>query len=330
LDRRHVLIALGAAAAFRAALAQQQGKVWRIGFLGLRSRPSAENPDPYYDAFVDQLRRLGYVEGKNLVIEGRFADGKYDRLPGFAAELVRAQVDIIVSHGTPGPRAALAATSTIPVVGLAANDPVASGMTTSLSRPGGNFTGLSLISVDVTQKQLDLLKTLRPRLSRVAVLMNPSNPSHPELFTTMKAAAAAKGIEVLPVEASTAEEIDRAFVAVARERPHGLLIMADSFFIAPLRNRQIARLANAQSIPSISPWREYVLAGGLMSYGQNIAEYYRRGAEYVDKILKGTKPGDLPIEQPSNIYLAINRKTATALRLAIPNELLLRVDEVID
>jgi putative ABC transport system substrate-binding protein len=315
--------------AFPAAMAQQ-AKIWRIGFLGLRSRPSAANPDPYYDAFIDQMRKLGYVEGKNLVIEGRFAEGKYERLPAFAAELVRAKVDVIVSHGTPGPKAALAATSTIPDVGLAANDPVASGMTTSLSRPGGNFTGLSLITVDVTQKQLDLLKTVRPRLSRVAVLMNPANPSHPTLFTSMKAAASTKGIQVLPMEASTADEIDRAFVTISRERPEALLVMADSFFTAPNRYSQIATLANAQRLPSIAVWRGYVTAGGLMSYGQDIAAYYRRGAEYVDKILKGAKAGDLPIEQPSTIYLAINRKTAKALRLTIPNELLLRVDEVVD
>jgi putative ABC transport system substrate-binding protein len=330
ITRRRVLCGL-AGLAFGAAqtvLAQQQTRVWRVGFLGLRSRPSSINPDVYYNAFVDQLRKLGYVEGKNLIIEGRYADGNYERLAQLAADLVRLKVDVIVTHGTPGPRAALAATTSIPVIGLAAIDPVGSGFATSLSRPGKNFTGLSLISVDVGQKQLDLLSTLRPNLSSVAILVNPGNPANATILKSLQAAAAAKGIKIFAAPASTSEEIDRAFGAIARERADALVVAADAFFIG--RFAQISQLSVKHGIPSIAPWREYVTAGGLMSYGQNLSEYYRRGAEYVDKILRGAKPADLPIEQPTNIHLAINRNTAKMLALSIPPELLLRADELVD
>jgi putative ABC transport system substrate-binding protein len=330
LARRRLLIALGAGAlaAPLRAFAQQQDKVRRIGFLAARTRSTSSNPDVYYDAFVQGMRELGYVEGKNLLIEWRFADGKIERLPGLASELVRAKVEVIATHGTTGTQAAQRATRTIPIVFGSANDPVASGFAASLARPGGNITGLSLISVDVSQKHLELLKTLVPRMSRVAVLVNPGNSSLPAVLKSIQAAAQQFGVKVLPADARTPEEIEHGFAAMRRERADAVIILNDTFFIG--QRRQITELAARNRLPSMFPFREDVEAGGLMSYGQNLADHYRRAATYVDKILKGAKPSDLPIEQPTKIHLAINRKTAKALGLKIPQELLLRADEVIE
>lgn len=329
MNRRDTVLALlSLSATPLSSLAQQQGKVWRIGFLAARSRSTSSSPEVYYDAFVQGLRELGYVEGKNLVIEWRFADGKYERLPALAAELVGMKVELIATHGTPGTQAAQRATSTIPIVFGSANDPVASGFAASLARPGGNITGLSLISVDVTQKHLELLKALVPRLSRVAILVNPGNSSLPATLKSVQAAAQQFGVKVLPVAARTPEEIERGFVFMRRERADAVIILNDTFFIG--RRRQITELAERNLLPSMFPFREDVEAGGLMSYGQNLADHYRRAATYVDKILKGAKPGELPIEQPTRIHLAINRKAAKRLGITVPQELLLRADEVID
>lgn len=274
------------------------------------------------------MRELGHIEGRNLVIEWRFADGQFERLPDLAAELARMKVDVIVTHSTPATQALQRATSTVPIVFAVAVNPVGSGFAASLARPGGNITGLSVIDVDPSPKRLELLKTMLPALSRVAVLVNPGSSVHPAIVKSVQAAGRDAGISVVPVSARTPEEIERGFAAMSQARAGGAIIADDAFFRG--RRQQIADLALKNRMPAIAPWREYVAAGGLMSYGQNIADSFRRAATYVDKILKGAKPGELPIEQPTRIHLAINRRTATALGLAIPQELLLRTDEVIE
>jgi ABC-type uncharacterized transport system substrate-binding protein len=308
--------------------AQEGGKVRRIGFLAPLSRSTPSHPDVFYDAFVQGMRELGYIEGKNLIIEWRFAEGKFERLPGFAVELARTNVDVIVTHSTPAIQALQRATSTVPIVFAVAVDPVSSGFAASLARPGGNITGLSVIDVDPGPKRLELLRTLLPALSRVAVLVNPGSSVHPAIVKSVQAAGQHAEISVLPVNARTPEEIERGFAAMSRERAEGVIIADDALFRG--QRQQIADLAAKNRMPAIAPWREYVSAGGLMSYGQNVAESFRRAAMYVDRILKGAKPGELPIEQPTRIHLAINRRTATALGVAIPQELLLRTDEVIE
>jgi putative ABC transport system substrate-binding protein len=327
--RRQLLFtAMGLLVAPLAAIAQQQSKVPRIGFLAARSRSTPSNPDVYYDAFMQGMRELGYVEGKNLLIEWRFAEGKSERLPGLAAELVRMNVELIATHGTPATQAAQRATSTIPIVFAAASGPVASGFVASLARPGGNITGLSLTTVDVSPKHLELLKIMIPRLSRIAFLMNPDTSSHPAILKSVQAAAQTIGVKVLPLQARNPEDFERSFEAMTRERIEALILAPDTFYI--WQRRQYATLALKHRMPTMFPFREQVEAGGLMSYGQNLADHYRRAASYVDRILKGAKPGELPIEQPTRLHLAINRKTAGALGLTIPQELLLRADEVIE
>ena len=328
ITRRKLLAGLGFGALAPAfpSLAQQP-KVRRIGFLALRSRSTAPNPDPYYDAFVKGMRELGYVEGKNLVTEWRFADGKYGRLPALATELVQMKVEVVVTQG-PGTQALQRVTSTIPIVFVVITDAVGSGVVANLARPGGNATGLSLMAVDLSPKHLELLKTMIPRLSSVAVLVNFGNAGHPAILKSVQAAAQQVGIEVLPVNARAPEEIERGFATMTRERAEAVIVAGDAFFVG--QRRQIAGLALKNRMPSMFLDRGDVQAGGLMSYGQNLTDFYRRGATYVDKILKGAKPGELPIEQPTKIHLAINRKTAKAFGLKIPQELLLRADEVIE
>ena len=328
--RRKLLLALvaGALAAPLGALAQQQGKIRRIGFLAARSRSILANPDVYYEAFEQGLRELGYVEGKNIAIEWRFADGNIERLPGLAAELVRMKVEIIVTHGTVATQTAQRATGTIPIVFAAATEPVGSGFAKTLTRPGGNTTGLALIATDVSPKHLELLRLMIPKLSRVAFLMNPDTSSHAPILKSVQAAAQSIGVKVLPVNARNADEFERGFDLMARERSNAVIIPPDTFYIG-LR-RELATLALKKRMPTMFSFREQVMAGGLMSYGQNLTDHYRRAATYVDKILKGAKPGELPIDQPDKIHLAINRKTAKTLGIAIPQEILLRADEVIE
>jgi putative ABC transport system substrate-binding protein len=325
--RRQFLVAAGALFALPRARAQVQGKVRRIGFLAPLSRSTPSHPDVFYDAFVHGMREFGYVEGKNLIIEWRFADGKFERLPGLAAELARLKVEVIVTHSTPATRALQRATGTIPIVFAVLVDPVGSGFAASLARPGGNITGLSVMDVDPSPKRLELLKTLIPALSRVALLVNPGTSVHPVIVKSVQAAGQQAGIKVLPVDARTPEDIEHGFATMTRERAEGAIIADDAFFRG--QRQQIADSAMKNRMPAIAPWQQYVAAGGLMSYGQNVADAFRRAATYVDKILKGANPGELPIEQPTRIHLAINRNTANALGLTIPQELLLRADEVI-
>jgi putative ABC transport system substrate-binding protein len=329
LRRRQILLSAGALLATPlAATAQQETTVRHIGFLAGRSRSTPSNPDVYYDAFMRGMRELGYVEGKNLLIEWRFAEGRAERLPGLAAELVRMKIEVIATHGTPATQAAQRATRTIPIVFAAASGPVASGFAVSLARPGGNITGLSLTIADVSPKHLELLKILNPRLSRIAFLMNPDTSSHPAILKSLQTAAQAIGVRVLPLQARNPEEFEQSFEAMTRERIEALILAPDTFYLG--QRRRYADIALKNRMPTMFPFREQVEAGGLMSYGQNLADHYRRAATYVDKILKGAKPGELPIEQPTTLYLAINRKTAKALGLTIPSELLFRADKVIE
>jgi len=328
ITRRRFLIALGAGvlAVPRGSLAQPQPKGARIGFLYYGSRQSALDTGRY-NAFVQGMRELGYVEGTNFVIEARFADGKHERLPAFAAELVRLKVDVIVATGTPTYRALQHAAATIPVVITVTFDPVGDGFAASMARPGGNITGLTLSAADLGPKLLELLKAAMPKLSRVAVLVQPGNPAHPQRVVRIMSAAQKVGIQVVLAEAGTVPEIEREFAMMTKERANATIILADGFFLQ--ESRPIAAQAVKHRLPSISQLREYAEAGGLMSYGPNSVDNFRRAATYVDKILKGAKPGELPFEEPTRYHLLINRKTALSLSLTIPQALLGQADEVI-
>ena len=307
-----------------AAEAQAPAKVPRIGFLS--ARPPTDNPY-FIESFWQGLRELGYVEGQNIAIEYRFAEGRPERLPALAAELVRLKVDVIVTGGPPAPEAAKQATGTIPVVFAVAADPVAVGLVASLARPGGNITGLASISGEVVGKQLELLKEVAPKISRVAVLQNSSNQAHRHTLRQAEGAARALGVQLHIVEAHTPPEIDAAFAAMRSQRVGGVLVLRDPLFLT--QRTQIAALAAKNRLPVVYGFREEAEAGGLMAYGASVPLMYRRAAIYVDKILKGAKPGDLPVEQPTKFDLIINLKTAKALGLTIPPSLLARADEVI-
>jgi putative ABC transport system substrate-binding protein len=327
-NRRKLLIALGAGAlaAPLGSFAQQQGKVWRVGILSARRSPVSLDSD-YYGAFPRRMSELGYVEGRNLIIEWRFADGEYERLPGMAAELVKLKADVILALGPPGAVAAQKATSTIPIVFVVSTDPVAAGLVMSLARPGGNITGLSNLAGDLSSKHLEMLLTLVPKLSRVAILLNPANSAHAAVLKNLQSAAQKAGIKALPVTAQTPQEIETAFSTMVRENAGAVMVALDPLFIQQVT--QIAVHATKHHLPSIFANREYAEAGGLMSYGQNQVDIYRRAAGYVDRIFKGGKPGDLPVEQPTKLELLINRKAAKALGLTVPQSLLVRADEVI-
>ena len=329
ISRRKFLIALGAStqAAPLYSRAQQHGKIWRVGFLSARRRPPVLDLD-YYGAFPRRLKELGYVAGGNLHIEWRFADGDYKRLPGMAGELVRLKMDAIMALGPPCVSAAQKATTSIPIVIVVSGDPVAAGFVKSLARPAGNITGLSNLAGDLSAKHLEMLLTMVPGLSRVALLVNPANPAHAEIVKNIHAAAQKAGIKALPVNAQTPQEIEGALVAAAKEQAGAVVVGLDPLFIQQVN--QIAIQAARLRLPSIFSNREYAEAGGLMSYGQNQVEIYRRAAEYVAKIFKGARPAELPVEQPTKLELFINRKTAKALGLAIPQSLLISADNVIE
>ncbi len=329
ISRRKLLIALGASALTvpLSSFSQQQGKIWRIGFLVLRARPDSLD-STYLGAFPRGMRELGYVEGKNLVIEWRFADGKIDRLPGLAAELAQLKVDVIVTAGSQATSAAQKANGTIPIVMGTVGDPVGSGFVKSLAHPGGNITGLSELAVDISSKLLEMLLSVVPKLSRVAVLINPTNSYHAAILSNTQAAAQIVGLKVLPVKAQTPQEIENAFSSMAKENVGAVIITIDSIFNQ--QQRQISELAVKHHLPSIVAIQQYVEAGCLMSYGASLAGNLLRAATYVDKIFKGAKPGDLPVEQPTKFELAINMKTAKALGIKIPNSILVRADRVIE
>jgi putative ABC transport system substrate-binding protein len=327
--RRRLIGALGAGAlaAPFGSFAQPQGKVWRVGFLSARSRPASIDTDNY-SGFPRGMRELGYIEGKNLIIEWRFAEGQYDRLPGLAADLVRVKCDVIVAGGPPTIIEARKATTAIPIVIVTGMDPVELGFVKSLAKPGGNITGISNLTGEVSSKQLELLLTMAPKLSRVAVLANSANAAHATMVKLVQAAAQKANVKVLPVYARTSQDINTAFSLMTKQNAEAFILGLDPFF-NDSRN-QIAVLAAKNRLLSISTFREYAEEGGLMSYGQNPAEQYRLVAVFVDKILKGAKPGDLPVEQSTKFDLVINRKSAKALGIEIPNSILVQATKVIE
>jgi putative ABC transport system substrate-binding protein len=302
----------------------QARKMWRIGYL---DQGSADGNKPYVEAFQQGLRDLGWVEGKNIAIEARFAEGKADRLPALAAELVRLKVDLIATSSTPAALAAKQATTTIPIVIGFAADPVGSGIVRSLARPGGNITGWTHQGLELHGKYLGLLKEAVPEATRFGILWNPANPVHRSSMKIMEAAAQRLKVELYFVGVQHPKEIESAFSAVAGKRAEALVVYPDGLFLD--QKALIVTLAARRRLPAMYGIREYVEAGGLMAYGTNLSQMYRLGAFFVDKILKGAKPGDLPVEQPTKFELVINLKTAKALGLTIPPSVLGRADEVI-
>ncbi len=330
MDRRVFLAGLGSAfAAPLAATAQQAGRVYRIGMLWFGSSLEDLPVRVRFDAFQQGLREQGYMEGRNVAFEHRYARGKYELFPDLAAELVRLKVDIIVTPGnTPATLAAKQATSTIPIVFMAAADPVVLGFVASLARPGGNITGVSSrVGPEIVGKQLELLKEAVPKLSRVAVLWNPTRPDLRVFIGEAEVAARSMKVQLHIVEARGPAEFEGAFAAMTKERASAILVLADTIFL--FNGRQLADLAARNRLPAMYGLREHVEAGGLMAYAPNVAELSRRASIYVGKILKGAKPGDLPVEQPTKFELVINLKTAKALGLTIPPSVLGRADEVI-
>jgi putative ABC transport system substrate-binding protein len=327
LKRRDFITLLAGAATYPlAAPAQQPGKMWRIGFISGASR--AATFENILIGFAQGMRELGYAEGKDFTIEWRYAEGVYDRFPQIAADLLRLKVDFFVL-GTPAAvRAVQQATSTIPIIMGYSTDPVGNGFVASIARPGGNVTGLASSSEDTAPKQVELLASTVPDLARLGILVNPRNPNSSPILRNARTAAEAVRIGVIAVEAQTPEEIETAFSALSNDRAQALMITSDGFFNS--QRERIVALALNHRLPSIFAQREYVEAGGFMSYGESLKEFFRRAAIFVDKIIKGAKPGDLPIEQPALFKLVINRKTADLLGVAIPPPLYLFADEVIE
>lgn len=311
-----------------AAGAQLAAKVYRLGLLSTLP-PGTSGVQRLWEPFFHDLRELGYVEGDNLFVERRYApEGQPDRLPALAGDLVRLKVDVIVAGGSLTPFAAKSATTTIPIVFSNHGDPVGSGLVVSLARPGGNITGLSLLSPELVGKQLELLKEVLPRAVRTAVLWNPTSRTHPRMLNEAEAPARALGLRLERLPANGLADYDGAFAAMTRARADALLVLGDPIFW--YQRSRITELATKHRVPAIFGQREYVEAGGLMSYGTNLRDNFRRVATYVDKILKGAKPGDLPIEQPTTFELVINSKTARALGLTIPQSVLVRADQIIE
>ena len=327
MKRREFVTLLGGAAAAwpLATRAQQPVKLARIGFLGATSYFGIVSR---IEALRAGLRDLGYVEGNNLIIEFRWAEGKYERLPGLAAELVRLKVDVLVTHGTVGTLAAKQATATIPIVTAASGDAVAIGLVASLARPGGNITGLTTLAAELSGKRLELIKEALPGISRrVAWLWNSANPTATRVFRETERASPQLGIQLLPLGVRGPDEFQNAF-KIATGKRAGVLFVWEDAVLLPHRAR-ILDLAAKHQLPAASQYREFVEAGGLLSYGPNLPEHFRRAATYVDKILKGTKPADLPVEQPTKFEFVINLKTAKQIGLTIPTSVLYQADKII-
>jgi ABC-type uncharacterized transport system substrate-binding protein len=319
-----VLLAVAVLAAPLAAEAQGPGKVPRIGYAFARV---ASEDGHLWAAARQGLRELGYVEGQNIAFEVRWAEGHYERFPALVAELISLKIDVLVVATTPGALAAKAATRTIPIVMVATGDPVAAGLVPSLARPGGNVTGLSLQNPAVHAKRLELLKESIPGISRVAVLTNPGNPIHTVFWKETQAAARTLRLQLLPLTVQMPEDFDNALAAATQRRAEALLAFDDSLTVG--YRAQLVQLAAKRRLPAMYGFREFPEAGGLLSYGVNLPDQYRRTATFVDKILKGTKPADLPVEQPTRFELVINAKTAKALGLALPPSVLARADGII-
>ena len=326
MRRRELMLLLGGVVMAARALHAQQKAIPVIGFLGLTSPgPFA----PFVTALHQGLSETGYVEGQNLVIEYRWAEDRNDRLPALAADLVARKVDVIVtSGGTPPARAAKDATSTIPIFFIGVADPVATGLVASLARPGGNVTGFSNMSGELTPKRLELLSELIPQAKVVALLISPNAPNIEPMVRDVQEGARTKGLQSHILKASTEGEIDAAFATLIRLRAGALVVASDPFFNS--RREQLVALAARYAIPAIYEWREFAAGGGLMSYGPSLAGIWRHAGVYAGRILAGAKPADLPVQQPTTFELVVNLKTANALGLTIPPSILARADEVIE
>jgi putative ABC transport system substrate-binding protein len=338
MRRREFITLLGAAAGWPfaaaassvswplAARAQQAGKVWRIGFLVGSTLATFESG--MFNGFLQRMRELGYVERRDFVVEWRFAEGRYERFSEFAAEMVQLKVDVIVLATPAAVRSVQQATATIPIVMGYSTDPVGNGFVASLARPGGNTTGLASSLDDIVQKHLELLVEAVPNLSRVGLLTNPNSPNHGPVLKNALDSGTRAGVHIVPVEARNPQEIESSFAALVNERVGAVICVSDAVFFGG--RQKLAERALRNRLPSIFSQREYVVAGGLMSYGESLFDFYRRAAVFVDKIFKGAKPTDLPVEQPTRFFLTVNLKTANALGLDLPPMLLARADEVIE
>ena len=328
MERRAFLAGVAAAlAAPRAAGAQQAGRVYRIGAIGLSSTltPAVVR---LREAFLAGLHEHGYVEGKNIVLEWRYSEGRTDRFPQLVAELLGLKVDLLMVFTTPAARAAKAATGTVPILLLTAIDPVGAGFAASLARPGGNVTGIATLSPELAAKRIELIRELLPRASRVGVLWNAGNPANAPVRRQTDEAARRLGLALRAHEVQGPDDFAARFAAIAQERPDALLVPSDALMFQ--YRHQIARLALEARLPTLFEPREMAEAGGLLAYGPSYAAIFRRGAFYVDRLLKGVKPADLPFEQPNQFELVLNLKTAKALGLTVPQSLLLRADQVIE
>ena len=328
MNRRAFLgaFALFTAAPASLAWAQRPSRVYRIGYLG--SGPAGAPTDPLVGVFLGRLKELGYAEGANLVFEYRTAEGRSERYRTLATELVNLKVDVIIAPGTAAALAAKEATSTIPIVTILVGDPVGSGLIASLARPGGNVTGTSSSGAEVTTKQLELIREIVPGLSRIAVLSNRTSVLHVTLLKELEVAARTLHVRLHPVGVRTPEDLERALTAIVKERPGALIPLDDPLIFQ--QRRRIADFALRHRLPTTSFQRFFTEAGTLLSYGPSFPDLYRRAATYVDRILKGAKPADLAVEQPTKFELVINLKTAKALGLKIPPSLLHRADQVIE
>jgi putative tryptophan/tyrosine transport system substrate-binding protein len=326
MRRRDVIKLLGGIATLPlAARAQQLKKIARIGFLGNSTAALEAN---LIGPFGEGLRALGYEDGRNIVIEYRWAEGNYERFPSLVAELLASNVDVLVTAGTPASLAIKKATTSVPVVMIAAGDPIGTGLVPSLAEPGGNLTGLSSIAPDLEGKRLELLREILPKLSHVGMFINSGNPFHATSLYQARTAAQTLRITLQVLDVRASEDLDGAFAAILKERPEALLILADRVF---LHNRaRMMDFATQYRLPNVNGYHELAEAGGLMSFGPSYEEMHRRAATYVDKILKGAAPADLPIEQPTKFTLVLNRKSAKALGVDMPPTLLARADEVIE
>ena len=325
VDRRKLLLAVGACAL--AAFAQAQGKTARIGFFYFGSRQSAMDTGRY-STFVQSMRDLGYIEGKNLTLEARFADGKPESVPALVAELVKLNVDVIVATGSATYRALRHATTTKPIVTTVGVDPVAEGLAASMAHPGGNFTGLTDTAADLNPKLLELLMATVPKLTRVGLLIHPENTSHPTQLKNLLLVGQKVGVQIVIAEAASADTIANSLAFFVRERTKAFITLNDTFFTQQMQ--KIATLAAEHRLASITANYDYAAMGGLMNYGANLVDNFKRAATYVDKILKGAKAGDLPFESPTRYHLVLNRKTAKALGLTFPQTLMISAEKVIE
>jgi putative tryptophan/tyrosine transport system substrate-binding protein len=325
MGRRELILGF-TAAVMASAQAQQFNRIRRIGFIG--GGTYAPTIHSYLNGLPEGMHELGYVDGKDFVIEWRFAEGRYERFSELAAEMVNLKVEVLVLGSAAAVLPVQRVAGTTPIVMGYFTDPVGSGLIESLAHPGGNITGLAGSSEETAPKQVQLVRSVIPKISRIGLLQNPSNPSSSPIQRATEGAARAEAITVVPVDASSREQIDLAFTAFVRGGVEAVKVSPDALFM--IERQHIAELVLANRLPSIFPHREYAEAGGLMSYGESLRDFFRRAARFVDKILKGARPGDLPIEQPTRFNLVINRRTAYVLGLSIPPQIYALADEVIE